>query len=449
MKLIRQTDGSSRGFSSCATGLTGFSSGCTDACIRRIVMVVEILSIGTELLLGDIVNTNTQYLSRRLADLGFPVYRHTTVGDNPARLREAISKALETADIVISTGGLGPTKDDLSKETAAEVFGLKLVLHQGQLAKLKEYFDRIGRVMTDNNIKQAYIPEDAYILENDFGTAPGFAVEKNGKYIIMLPGPPREMKPMFENKTVPFLSRFQDSVLVSKVLRMSGIGESAMEEKVADIMDSQTNPTIAPYAKDGECILRITAKGQTAAHAEELIAPMEQRVRARLGDNIYGVNDDTIESACVSLLLKKKMTLAIAESCTGGLISSRFVSFPGVSKVLKESCVTYSNEAKMNRLGVKWETLDRWGAVSEETAKEMAAGIARTSEADAGIASTGIAGPDGGTPEKPVGLVWIAVCIRGEVIAKRLNLTGERDAVRLRAAMNAADLLRRELLRRL
>jgi nicotinamide-nucleotide amidase len=411
-------------------------------------MVVEILSIGTEILLGDIVNTNTQYLSRRLADLGFSVFRHTTVGDNPERLREAISKALESADIVISSGGLGPTKDDLSKEIAAEVFGLKLLLHEGQLTALKEIFNRGGWTMTDSNIKQAYIPEDAYILENDFGTAPGFAVEKNGKYIIMLPGPPREMIPMFENKAVPFLNRFQDSVLVSRVLRMAGIGESAMEEKVADIMDTQTNPTIAPYAKDGECILRITAKGKTVSEAEALITPMEERVRARLGDNVYGIDNETIESACVNMLVKMKLTLAIAESCTGGLVSSRFVSFPGVSKILLESAVTYSNEAKMNRLGVKWETINRWGAVSEETVKEMAFGVAKSSGADVGIATTGIAGPDGGTPEKPVGLVWIAVSVKGEVVAKRLTLTGERDAIRLRAAMNVADFLRRELLRR-
>ncbi|HEY1406018.1 MAG TPA: competence/damage-inducible protein A [Spirochaetota bacterium] len=411
-------------------------------------MVVEILSIGTEILLGDIVNTNTHFLSKRLADLGFSVYRHTSVGDNPERLRDAIVTAFQSADMVIATGGLGPTKDDLSKETAADVFGLKLVMHEGQLTKLKGFFEKLGREMTDNNIKQALIPEGAYILENDFGTAPGFAVEKNGKHIIMFPGPPREMIPMFENKVVPYLARFQDSVLVSKVLRIAGIGESAMEEKVADIMDSQTNPTIAPYAKDGECILRITAKGKDEYEAASLIAPMEERVRARLGDNIYGIGNDTIESVCAQILIKRRMTLAIAESCTGGLLTSRFVSYPGVSKTLLESVVCYSNNAKINRLGVRWETIDKWGAVSEETAREMAYGIAKTAEADVGIATTGVAGPDGGTPEKPVGLVWVALCIKGEIISKRLMITGERDAVRLRAAMQTADFLRRELLKR-
>jgi nicotinamide-nucleotide amidase len=411
-------------------------------------MVVEILSIGTEILLGDIVNTNAQFLSQRLASLGFTVYRHTSIGDNPDRLKETIADALSRSDMIIATGGLGPTKDDLSKETAAAYFGLKLVLHEGQLAKIREIFSRYGREMTDNNVKQAMIPEGSHILENDFGTAPGFAVEKNGKHILMFPGPPRELIPMFENKAIPYLARFQDGVLVSKVLRIFGIGESAMEEKVADIIDTQTNPTIAPYAKEGECLLRITAHGLTDTEAAARIVPMEEHVRSRLGDNIYGIHDDTLESVCAQILIKRKLTIALAESCTGGLLSSRFVSFPGVSHTLIESVVCYANDAKMRRLGVKRETLERWGAVSEETAREMAYGIAASSGADIGLATTGIAGPDGGTPEKPVGIVWLGLCIKDEVLTKRLTLTGTRDTIRLRAAMSASDFLRRELLRK-
>jgi nicotinamide-nucleotide amidase len=411
-------------------------------------LIIEIISIGTEILLGDIVNTNAHYLSRRLADLGFSVYRHTSVGDNPDRLKNAFDNAFLSANMVIATGGLGPTKDDLSKEVAASYFGLDLVMHQGQLTKISEFFSRIGREMTKNNEKQALIPAGAQILENDNGTAPGFAVEKNGKHIIMLPGPPREMVPMFENKVLPYLVRYQDAVFVSKVLRIFGIGESAMEEKVADIIDSQTNPTIAPYAKDGECLLRITARGQSPEKAAALIDPMEQLVRSRLGDHIYGVAEETLEQICAQILLKKALTLSIAESCTGGLLSSRFVSFPGISKVLKESVVCYSNDAKEHRLGVQRDTLDRWGAVSEQTAREMAYGIAKSSGTDIGLSITGIAGPDGGTPEKPVGLVWLGLFIKGDIFTRRLTLTGERDMIRLRAAMNASDFLRRELMKK-
>lgn len=410
-------------------------------------MKAEILAVGTELLLGDIVNTNAQFLAQELASLGIEVYYQTVVGDNPKRLEDTIFHAFSRADLIITTGGLGPTEDDLTKETAAKYFGEKLVLDEKALARIEKFFKSVGREMTENNVKQAMVPEhNGTVLYNDNGTAPGIIIEKNGKMIIMLPGPPRETVPMFLNQAKPYLAKKQEATFVSRILRVAGVGESAMETKVKDLIDAQTNPTIAPYAKDGEAILRITARAKDEEEANRLIDPVAAALRERLGHAVYAEGETDMETVVAQLLLEKNKTLAVAESCTGGMIASALVEYPGISKALLEGCVTYSNDAKMRRLGVKAETLEKYGAVSPETAAEMAEGIARTSGADIGLATTGIAGPDGGTPEKPVGLVYIALHDGGETKVKELRFAGKRNKIRERAAYAALDWLRRALL---
>lgn len=409
-------------------------------------MKAEILAVGTEILLGDIVNTNAHYLSKRLADLGISVYHQTVVGDNEKRLLNAYKLAFERADIVIATGGLGPTKDDLTKEIGAECFGKKLVLHEESLNYIKSFFERLNRPMSEGNRKQALFPEASIILPNPNGTAPGCIIEENDKILVMMPGPPKEMIPMFENSVVPYLQKFSDGVLISKVLRVVGLGESAMAEKVQDIIDNQTNPTVAPYAKDNEAILRITAKGRTKEEAEKLIIPTEREIRERIGLDIYAEGETTLEAVVGEMLVKSNLTIATAESCTGGLLAGTLINYPGISSVFMEGAITYSNEAKMKRLGVKEETLEKYGAVSEETAREMAIGIAKASGTDIGISVTGIAGPGGGTDEKPVGLVYLGLYIKGEVKVKKLNQFGDRQKIRNRVVANALDWLRRELL---
>ena len=409
-------------------------------------MKAEILAVGTEILLGDIVNTNAQYLAKRLADLGISVYHQTVVGDNPERLFEAYRLAFSRSDLVITTGGLGPTKDDLTKEVAFEYFGKKSVVHKVSLKIIEGYFKKMNRPMVESNKKQAYFPEDAVILPNNNGTAPGCIIEENGKIIALLPGPPREMKPMFEESIVPYLKKFQQGVLVSKVLRVIGVGESSAEEMIEDILDNQTNPTVAPYAKDGEMIFRITAKANTHEEGLRLMEPMEDAIRSRLGNNIYGEGDITLESVLGEMLVNKKLTIAIAESCTGGMVASTLINYPGISSVLMEGAVTYSNDAKINRLGVKVRTLDKYGAVSSEVAAEMAEGIAKAAGTKIGISTTGIAGPNGGSVEKPVGLVYIGIYMNGKVKTKMLKLSGNRQKIRERATMQLLDLVRRELL---
>ncbi|ACK41402.1 MULTISPECIES: competence/damage-inducible protein A [Dictyoglomus] len=409
-------------------------------------MRCEILSVGTELLLGDILNTNAQYLSRRLADLGIPVYFHTTVGDNPERLKKALEIAFSRSDMVIATGGLGPTQDDLTKEISAEFFNKKLVLHEESLKRIKEFFERRGLNLTEGNIKQAYIIEGSRVIPNDWGTAPGIILEEGGKILILLPGPPKEMIPMFETYVVPYLSTFSSGIIYSKVLRVCGIGESFMEEKVKDLIKSQTNPTIAPYAKEGEAILRITARAKSKEEAEKMIEGVVKEIRKRLGDYIYGEGETSLEEVVVNLLLEKGLTISVAESCTGGLISARLVNVPGVSKVFKGSIIAYDNEVKIKELNVPEEIFKEYGAVSSQCAMKMAEGIAKKMGTDVGLSATGIAGPEGGTLEKPIGLVYIGLYIRGEMSYKELRLSGDRNRIRLYTTINGLDLLRRGLL---
>lgn len=409
-------------------------------------MDAEIIAVGSELLLGQIANTNAQYISQRLSSVGVNVYYHTVVGDNRKRLLEALEIACKRADIIITTGGLGPTMDDLTKETIAEFLGLELVLHQPSAQAIREFFARRGRTMTENNLKQAMFPREAIILPNDVGTAPGAIIEKDGRTFIMLPGPPYEMQPMFENHVIPYLAQKGNEKIFSRVLRIYGIGESAVEEMIKDLLENQTNPTIAPLAAYGEVTLRLTVKYHRSQDPLELMKPVEDEIRRRLGQAVYGVDDDRLETVVARLLKEKGLTLAVAESCTGGLISNLLTDVPGISENLLETCVTYSNQAKINRLGVKPETLEAYGAVSPQTAQEMAEGILKTSGADIGLAVTGIAGPGGGSPEKPVGLVYIAIAMGGDVEVKRFHNQGDRKRIKFSTANTALDLLRRKLL---
>ena len=409
-------------------------------------MNAEILAVGTELLLGDIVNTNAQYLSRQLAGLGIGVYYQTVVGDNESRLLDAYQIAFGRSDIVIATGGLGPTEDDMTKEIAARYFGKNLVMHEETLDKIMNMFSSQGQTMVESNKKQALIIEGSQVLPNNNGTAPGILVEQDGKIMIMLPGPPNELIPMFENEVAPELAKRSGQTFVSTVLRLCGIGESAAEARIKDLIDAQTNPTIAPYAKTFEVHFRLTASGATREEALALIEPLKVELYNRFGQDIYAEGSQTLDATICKLLADKGLTLATAESCTGGLLASRIIDNPGSSAVFIDGTITYSNEAKIARLGVKPETLEKFGAVSSETAIEMAEGAVRTSGADVGLSVTGIAGPSGGTDEKPVGRVYIGVCICGKSSAIELNLKGDRAKIRARAAAIALDFLRRELL---
>lgn len=404
-------------------------------------MTAEIFCIGTEVLIGDIVNTNAAYIARRLSESGINVYYHSVCGDNNGRMKECLDLALSRSDLVITTGGLGPTYDDITKEMVAEKFGLPLILNEEILARLEGYFAKSGRVMTENNKKQAYIPEGAHIFSNMFGTADGIAVTKDNKTVIMLPGPPREMKPMLDNQVIPYLAANTDHILVSSNVNIFGMGESSVENALADLMKTSTNPTVAPYCGNGEVRLRVTARGKNEAEAKAIIAPIVDKIKEVIGNFVYGVDVPSIESVVVEKLKERNMTVAFAESCTGGLISKRITDVPGASEVFGFGFCTYANEAKMKILGVKEETLAAHGAVSEETASEMAQGALNVSGANVAVAVTGIAGPGGGTEEKPVGLVYMGVATKDGVTVKKLLLAQhkghDRDFVRTLTASNA------------
>lgn len=405
----------------------------------------EILCVGTEILIGDIVNTNAAFISEKLALMGISQYYQAAVGDNPVRLENAIREALGRCDLLIMSGGLGPTYDDLTKETAAKCMGRRLVLNKDALENIKKIFAFRGKEMTRNNEKQAYIPEGSTVFQNWAGTAPGCAIEdfENGKIIIMLPGPPFELKKMFSEQVMPYLTRFTDTHFVSKNVNIFGMGESEVESRLKGLMEDSVNPSIAPYCGDGEVRLRVTASAKTVEECESLVTGAIERIKAsEVGSVIYGV-DTTLARALVDKLSAFKKTVAVAESCTGGLISKRITDVSGSSAVLGYGVVTYANEAKVKLLSVKPETLEKYGAVSEQTAREMALGVRVISGSDIGIATTGIAGPGGGTAEKPVGLVYLGVASDKGVRVIKLMLKGDRDRVRVLASSNAlAEALR-------
>lgn len=412
-------------------------------------MVVELVSVGTELLLGNIVNTNTQYLAEKCALLGLSMYHQVVVGDNHDRLAEVIRTALGRADIVILTGGLGPTEDDMTKEVCAQVMGLPLVEDPHTRQRIQEYFcNNIYKHISDNNWKQALVPSGARVLDNDNGTAPGLILEKDGKVAVLLPGPPGELYPLFEEQVYPYLQNLQPEVIRSQMVKICGIGESGVEERLLDLIDGQTNPTIATYAKTGEVHVRVTARASDEQEARKLVKPVVKEIRSRLGDCVYSTREDeTLEMAVVRLLEKYELTVTTAESCTGGLIAGRLVNVPGVSDVFREGFVTYSNKAKRKYLDVGKSTLKKYGAVSEQTAKEMAIGGAFASDSDVCIAVTGIAGPDGGTEEKPVGLVYIAAYMKDKVTVEEYRFKGNRQKIREQTVVKALDLLRRSILK--
>lgn len=409
-------------------------------------MNAEIITVGTELLLGQIVNTNAQYISQRLPEVGINVYYQNVVGDNPQRLKQCLNIALNRSDIIIMTGGLGPTKDDLTKETVAEVFGRKLVLHEETYEIIKAFFKNRNRPVTENNIKQAYLPEGSIIIKNKNGTAPGCIIESGDKIVIMLPGPPSEMRPMFDDTVMPYLWDKTDVKLVSKYVKVFGIGESQVEDTIMDLVDNQSNPTIAPYAKEGQVMLRITARVNRGEQADELIDPVICEIRKRLGDAVYSTENKELEEVVADMLMENKLTISVAESCTGGLISKKLTDIPGISRVFMGGIVSYSNNLKESFLGVKAETLQKYGAVSSATAIEMANGIRERSGTDLGLAVTGIAGPDGGTPEKPVGLVYIALASKEGTHANEFRLWGDRNRIRNVASLHALDMVRRYIM---
>ncbi len=411
-------------------------------------MIAEIVSVGTELLMGQVLNTDAQHIARHIAPLGLACRYQITVGDNASRLAEVVHTALSRADVVFFTGGLGPTDDDLTKETVAAALGLHCEPVPEEVERLTAYFRDKGREMTPNNLKQACFPRDAILLPNPNGTAPGCIMEANGKAAILLPGPPRELFPMFDTFVLPYLERISHTHLYSRELRIFGLGESKLAYLLRDMIENQTNPTIAPYAKTGEVTLRLTAQCETDAAGEAMLRPMIEEIRRRIGDTLYSDEGKTLAEVDAALLTERGKTLALAESCTGGMVTSALVDVPGCSAFLTEGDVTYQNEAKMRRLGVSKSTLDAHTAVSRECALEMAQGVRAAAGADLGLATTGIAGPDGGSETQPVGLVYIAIADENGAEAVELHLYGDRARIRETATLHALDLLRRKCLNR-
>lgn len=405
----------------------------------------EIISVGTEILLGDILNTDAQFLSIQLASMGISVLHQTTVGDNRERLVASLKQAVSRSDIIITSGGLGPTPDDLTKEVCCEFFSKECVMHQDSLERMSKYFASKGLKMTDNNKKQALLPTDCTVFPNDNGTAPGCAIEKDGKHILMLPGPPGELKPMFFNYAAKYLERFSDKIILSHSIRTFGIGESTMAQKVNDLFDG-SNPTLAPYAKNGEALLRVTAMAQSREEAEKLCQPLIQEVTARLDGFVYGIDVPNIETAVVNMLKEKRLKLATAESCTGGYIGKRITDVPGSSDVFECGIISYSNEIKADILGVSKSDLKEYGAVSEQVAEQMAKGALKISGADIAVSVTGIAGPGSDSTNKPVGLSFIGLAAKNFVFVKKL-ITGKkndgcREYNRYVSASNALNLVR-------
>ena len=405
----------------------------------------ELIAVGTELLLGSIANTDAQMISRELSALGINVYYHTVVGDNPDRVKAAVEIAKGRADLILTTGGLGPTCDDLTKNALAAAFGKELVFDEGSAGRIRAYFDKVGRPMTDNNLQQAYLPEGCTVLENDWGTAPGCAFQAEGITVVMLPGPPRECAAMLKHRVAPYLASLSDGAIVSRTLKLFGIGESSMESRLRDRMNAMQNPTLAPYAKEGECELRITAKADTEAAARAMLDPVEADLRKEFGDLIYGVDVNSLEERVSQLLREKGLTLSAAESCTGGLVAKRMTDLAGASEVFRGGVVSYTNEVKRDVLGVPQELLDQYGAVSAPVAVAMAAGARRVTGSGLAVSVTGVAGPDPDDRGNPVGLVYLALTDGARTWVQENRAGGTRGRVRTMAAHTALDLVRRYL----
>lgn len=406
-------------------------------------MKAEIIAVGSELILGSTLNTNSQYLTKRLSEIGIDVLYHTTLKDNRDQLKEVIDIGLKRADLLIFTGGLGPTGDDFTKEVVSEALGLELVLDNSIEDDIRSYFNKTNKVMTPNNIKQAYIPEGSKPIKNDLGTAPGIFIEKDGKTVVLLPGPPREMKHMFDKYVMPLIK--QDYIIKVVTLKTIGIGESNLETIIKDIIEENDNPTVATYAGDGLVDIKIMARGDNESEVMKLLEETVAKIKDRIGESIYSYNDEGIEEVVFKILKEKNYKIAFAESCTGGLVSSRFTQIPGVSEVFDRGIVTYSNMSKMEELNVSRLTLDRYSAVSEETALEMAKGLMDKTNVDIALSITGYAGPPSGEDE-PVGLVYIGIASRDKSKVIKTRLNGDRISIQNKAALKAFNELRKFLL---
>ncbi|NLV75540.1 MAG: competence/damage-inducible protein A [Tissierellia bacterium] len=404
-------------------------------------MIAEIISVGTEIILGSTLNTNAHYITKKLSYMGIDVYFHTTVIDDPKLLEDAINIGMKRSDLLIFTGGLGPTYDDMTKEVVAKTLGIKLILNNSIEENIKKYFEKTNRPMTSNNIKQAYMPEGSIILKNEIGTAPGIYIEYNSKIFILLPGPPKEMELMLNKYALPLIK--QDNIIKVKTINTIGIGESALEDMLKDLIGNTQNPSIATYAKDGRVDIKIIVKGTNEEKANKLLENTIEKIDSKISKYIYSYEDESIEQTLYKKLLDKNMTIAFCESCTGGLIVSRFTRIPGVSQVLDRGIVTYSNKAKIEELGVKKETLNKYGAVSEQVAIEMAMGLLNKTEVDIALSTTGIAGPSGGNEKKPVGLVYIGIATDNNAYAIKSIFNGDRTTIQNRTTMKAFDELRK------
>lgn len=406
-------------------------------------MTVEIIAVGTEILLGNIVNTNAAYLAEKCAGLGLSCYHQDVVGDNEERLMETLRLALTRADIILLSGGLGPTQDDLTKEAAAKVMGKALYLHEPSKEAIRQFFAERNLEITENNWKQAMVPEGCIVVENPGGTAPGIIMAENGKHVLLMPGPPGELIPMFEKSIMPYLAGLTTGVIYSQTVKICGVGESKAESMVEDLVDAQSNPTLATYAKTGEVHLRVTATAPDEKEAKKLVKPMVKELKGRFGNHVYTTDSEvTLEKAVVDLLAANKLTACTVESCTGGMLSARLINVPGVSEVFKSGYVTYSNKSKRRLLGIKKNILMKHGAVSEQIAREMAKTAASLARTDVSVSTTGIAGPDGGTPEKPVGLVYIGCNVCGRITVKECHFHGSREKIRESTVSAALSLMR-------
>lgn len=406
-------------------------------------MNTEILAIGTEILLGGTVNTNARDISEALAEIGINVFWHTVVGDNPARITECVFRAKDRADLIITTGGLGPTCDDISREVLCKAFGREMEYSQKAEESIKEYFAERGICSyTDNNMRQAWLPKDCEVFPNDCGTAPGCAFEEAGVKVIMLPGPPRECNTMLHRYVMPWLQKFSQDVIASHMVHFFGVGESAMEEKLRDLMDA-SNPTVAPYSKEGECMARVTAKGASLDECENLMEPVLDEIKLRMKDCVYGIDCASLEEKVNELLRQNKKTLAVAESCTGGLLAKRITDIPGASERFLGGTVVYTESAKESLLRIDPDYISENGVVSLEVAGKMARRVRKALDADIGIGITGWAGPDG----EDVGLVYVGLASRGECYVRRLQLGAStpRGKIRQIAASHALDMIRRYL----
>lgn len=405
----------------------------------------EIISVGTELLLGHVTNTDARDISEMLSKIGINVKYHTVVGDNPERLRQCVETAKSRADIIITTGGLGPTCDDLTKQILAEAFGLKLIENKAERKGLYDYI-RYGKKFTDNNFTQAMLPEGCTVFHNNCGTAPGCGFEKDGKIVVMIPGPPKECNAMFRESALPYLRKLSEELIVSHSVRIFGLGESSVDDIFAEEMNRMTNPTMAPYAKECDCLLQITAKAKSEAEAEEMIAPVMEHVIKRLGDVVYGVDVECIEESVIKLLREKGVTFSAAESCTGGDVARRFTDMPGASAFFKGGVVTYTNEAKAKLLGIDPALIEEKGAVSHEVAKAMAENVRALLGTDIGVGVTGLAGPDGDGVHE-VGTVFVSLAVEGETFVKELHMGAmrTRSFIRRMAGNHIYDMMRRWL----